>query len=83
MSPDETKPRSSLAVWLIWLIAVLLAIPTAYVLSLGPVHWLNEHGYLNERTKAILIGFYGPLSTAVLEWPWLQRFLNWYMSFWR
>jgi hypothetical protein len=79
MSDSETKPRSTLAVWLI----VACVLPVAYVLAIGPVIWIRECGYLQPATcELIELPFY-PLA-------WLRDYfgparvaLDWYLDLWR
>jgi hypothetical protein len=77
MTADETKPRSSLAVWLV---VVLLLLPVGYVLSIGPAVWLIKHGYLNKQVSQT---FYGPLIFVASLWGPMMRLLQWYAELWR
>lgn len=78
MADSETKPRSSLAVWLVLASAML----PLYVLSFGPACWLGTHGYLNGQANTILTFFYSPLAFLANNWEPAGRLLKWYASLW-
>ena len=77
MTDDQTKSRSSLAVWLM----VAASLLVAYVLSLGPAAWLTSNGYFSAKAhKAtywpiyVVCDFCGPLDGALgyYERLWLR-----------
>ena len=74
---DETKPRSSLAVWLI-----LICVPMAYALTIGPACWLSTHYVLGEQGAAVLKAFYTPLELVANSCLPLSRLLKWYIELW-
>jgi hypothetical protein len=75
MTDDQTKPLSSLTVWLI--LAAMLS-PFAYVLSVGPAIWMFKHGYLPEWVGVL----YLPLEFANNTLPPVKAFFDWYLALW-
>jgi len=58
------------------------AIPLLYVLSLGPVEWLYDRGWLPASTYDAFDVFYGPLEFLCDRWPWFREVLVWYERLW-
>jgi hypothetical protein len=80
MTADETKPRSSLAIWLT-VAAVLL--PMAYVLSAGPFVWLCSRGYIFARSQGWFEVLYAPLVLLRDNFELVDHALDWYLDLWR
>jgi len=73
---QRDRPRSSLAVWLA--VGVVL-LPIAYVLSIGPVAWLAQRGYVPHRVYGSI---YGPLYVIASYCEPIQDALLWYLHLW-
>ena len=73
MTDDQPRPRSSIAVLLI-VGAVLLSV--LYVLSIGPVQWSVNRGYLPSWTS----GIYSPLWSLAANCEPAQTALWWYLE---
>jgi hypothetical protein len=76
----ENAPRSSVAVWLI---AAVLLLPVVYVLSVGPMFWLHQHGGLSPVTDELIALPYAPLGWLRDKCAPFARALDWYLDFWR
>jgi len=81
---EPKKGRSEwpirVAVW----VGAAVGLLALYVLSLGPVAWLVDHGYISTATyQALVQVVYLPLTWVVGSSRWAQEFLEWYISFWR
>jgi len=76
MQSQQTERRSSLAVWLA--IAVVVLLPVAYALSIGPVQWLVNRGYIPEFVSFIYVPLW---SFAAICEPF-QTALWWYLAQW-
>lgn len=67
-----------------WLLAIVIAGPILYLLSLGPVTWLTSRGF--EPVWAIEMqlvdSFYSPIRAACEHFPPLRQALNWYTEPW-
>ena len=65
--------------WIIALAVMLLLYP----LSIGPLSWLYENGYLSEST-GLFLGrtVYAPLSWLIGSNNWCLELYMWYLSFW-
>jgi len=79
MAGYQQRPRSSLAVWLI----VAVIFPGAYVLSVGPMVWLYEHGRRSPPTAELIALPYAPLDWLRDNCTPFARALDWYTNFWR
>jgi hypothetical protein len=72
------EQRSRLPAVVVLLVAALLA-PLAYVLSVGPVAWLIDGGYIDpDRGEAA----YLPLRLISEQSSTFARFLEWYADWW-
>ncbi len=79
MSQDAKEDRKSFA-WGILLLAMLIFYP----LSLGPVVWMAENGYLgNSGIRVFVQIVYFPLQWFYESNESVEKLLDWYMSFWR
>ena len=64
-------------------IAVAVALASVfYVLSMGPLLWLSDHGYLSDSVRQFLSRVYEPLWVVASYVPPLKQFLHWYVSLW-
>ena len=61
-------------------VVVLLAL---YVLSLGPMVWLNDNGYLSDESGSVFEMVYLPLDILYNEFAWVESILDAYMDLWR
>jgi hypothetical protein len=59
---------------------VLIGLAAIYVLSVGPITWLDDHGYLPQPAGTFFVYFYAPLFAAGRYLPALQHLLDWYVS---
>ena len=55
--------------------ALMRAVPVLYFLSVGPVLWLDWHGYMSRGGT-----FYAPLQWAADHCEPFNRALHWYMG---
>jgi hypothetical protein len=69
------------AVRFVLLGVVLIGLVALYVLSVGPITWLDDHGYLPPAAGQFFVYFYAPLFTAAGYLPALRYCLDWYVSF--
>lgn len=73
--------------WAFWLVLALVALPVAYVLSLGPFEWAQEHGYVGNGgivSEKAYVAYTAPARFAVLNGP--RPFglaMLWYADWWR
>ena len=65
-----------------WSLIVVVVLPFAYVLSMGPLLWLANHGYLPIGVRRFLSNVYAPLWVVASYLRPLKDFLHWYMSLW-
>ncbi len=62
--------------------AILILLPVFYVLSIGPMAWLDSKGLFSETTHTVLECFYFPLALAVenevpIVGPALMNYVEW------
>ena len=76
-SERDQRKSSSLTVWLI---AAVVMLPIAYVLSLGPAIWLYEHSVPLQPYIAVC---YWPIESLAMICEPLGKVLDWYVSLWR
>ena len=61
--------------------AILVALPVLYVLSIGPVVWLDSKNQFSEPTRTVLECFYFPVGLAVeSDVPFLGSALEAYVD---
>ncbi len=72
---DETKVEQ--VDWRIQLGAPLVVF-ALYVLSVGPVAWLDEHDVIPDSTRIV----YAPLGLLVKGSEAFLSAMEWYLSFW-
>jgi hypothetical protein len=72
----EKRTRNS---WPLWIIVILLS-PSLYVLSVGPVLWIANHGHL--WLGEALEGFYAPLVWVAGQWRLTDYALKMYIAWW-
>jgi len=79
MTTGKRKPNA--AFWLCSAVVVIVAIPPAYLLALGPIYWLRSHDCIAaEAWRACLLPlYYVDLCNSE---HWFVRFLNDYLSWW-
>lgn len=77
-----TASRSSGTVVVVVSVALLCLLPTVYVLSIGPVVWLDARGYVDTSEQSPLFAFYWPLIWLSLQSDTTQAILTWYMELW-
>ena len=64
MEESESKRRERAPIAVV-LIVVLLILPGVYVLSIGPIHWLHAHGYIDNATFGLIMKYvYKPVLYA-------------------
>jgi hypothetical protein len=64
------------------LAAVLLTLPILYVLSVGPVVYLQTRGVLEFKPGSAITYFYWPLQWAQIQCPPFLRLMNRYGRMW-
>jgi hypothetical protein len=82
-TPTSSGPvrRPSRAVRLVLLGAVLIGLIVLYVLSVGPVTWLDNRGFVPPSAGTFFVYFYAPLFAAGRCLPAIEHLLDWYISF--
>ncbi|MDB5340591.1 MAG: hypothetical protein JWN70_6210 [Planctomycetaceae bacterium] len=66
----------------IW-IAITLACLTGYVLSSGPVNWLQVHGYFPLALRRVVVAIYRPQTYIYHNGPMpVHDALRWYLDLW-
>jgi hypothetical protein len=75
-----TRSQTSTSHSLIW-IAVILAVPVLYILSIGPVSYLQATKSYTISPGSRLDHFYGPLGTAIQRAPLNEALLS-YVGWW-
>ncbi len=79
MNQDAKEDRKSFA-WGFLLMAMLIFYP----LSLGPVVWMAENGYLDNSDIRVFVSMvYFPLEWSHENNESVEKLLDWYISFWR
>ena len=63
-------------------IAVVLFLPVAYLVSSGPVEWLMAHGYVS-YDNPFVEAFYYPGELLMKYCPPLNHFVQWYLALWK
>lgn len=73
---DPRRSRSGM-----WIV-VLFTLPVLYVLSLGPVAWIESRfGPFSDGVRTVVIVFYYPLSLLFkYEVPGVEPALDWYVG---
>lgn len=80
MSNATDRPRSSLAVWVA---IVCIILPIAYVLSVGPVVWLRQSGYVAPAICEVIELPYWPLAWLRDHLGPAGDVLDWYVDLWQ
>lgn len=65
-----------------WAVAACIAIPLLYVLSVGPVNWLDEHECIDDWCYVALRKFYNPLTRVSRSGTPIAGLLNRYAWLW-
>jgi hypothetical protein len=60
----------------------LCALMSLYVLSIGPVVYLESTGVIEYPKHSAIVGFYEPLFWAGRQYEPLKEALTWYMAIW-
>lgn len=77
--PDTLRP-SRRGVW----VAVLLGLIVLYPLSVGPVNWIINRGYVPGWMIDTLVGpFYAPLTWLYFRNDTFRALADWYQAAWR
>jgi|GEM_PF-6314152 len=61
---------------------LLILVPIFYVLSIGPVVWLNDRNYIDVDENTAVLMFYAPLIYLHNYSPQLAAPLDWYVGLW-
>lgn len=78
--PDQPKKSS----WPYWLAACVILLPVFYVLSLGPIVWLQSREMFPQALMESLVIYVTPFEWAYMTAPaWLQGLLVGYVNIWR
>ncbi|WP_166824351.1 hypothetical protein [Thalassoroseus pseudoceratinae] len=80
-TPNEHTPRKRLSFGFIGFLALMFVL--LWPLSLGPVAWLYDHGYLSDETARMIGVLYQPLSWVFEASPLLEDAMMRYLAFWR
>ena len=80
---SDYKERSSGAVVIALALLVLLGLPVLYALSIGPIAWLANHGYLSQWLLEVLSVVYWPLECVAHSSEWTEQWAEWYIEFWQ
>jgi len=75
---NDRRLRSALAVWLV---SAIVFSPVVYALALGPLVWLNDHGYLGAAAGVVGL-MYSPLDWIYQRSPSAKAALDWYLALW-
>jgi hypothetical protein len=62
---------------------VLILLVALYVLSIGPVEWLDRHDFLPDPFREPLVVFYTPIILLHDYFSSCRQFLDWYVDLWR
>jgi len=76
MSEERKKPGV-----LLWTTVVVVAIPLLYVAGIGPLVWMQSHGYASGAIWDAAMALYWPLDSFTTE-PFAS-WLAWYADLWR
>jgi hypothetical protein len=80
---DKSNQRGGGTGVVLVLSAILLVLPMLYILSIGPLIWLDSKGTFNEPTQTVLGVIYSPLGLAIEnEVPVIAPALESYVSLW-
>jgi hypothetical protein len=60
---------------------IALMLPFIYAASIGPVLWLDEHGYITVLID-LRDGFYDPLRFVCRQFQPFQNLLEWWVCQW-
>lgn len=74
---DHKKPG-----WTFWVTASVAVLPVLYVLSSGPVQWMDSHGMISDFFRALLMVIYRPLRWIDRNSESFHIALKWYVSLW-
>ena len=75
-APDNNRERSPLVVAAV----VVVALPVLYVLSIGPVAWLQQHGF--DSGNQFLGRHYAPIHYLADHCEVFRDFMRWWISLW-
>ena len=73
-----TEPKKRRNDWMVW-VAVGIAIPILYVLSVGPACWVCVHTGTQFSSPPI---FYWPIGVAYNSFGPFHDFMRWYLCLW-
>jgi uncharacterized membrane protein SpoIIM required for sporulation len=79
--PEPDSKRRRLPAILI-AATIALALPIAYIFSVGPVHWLAAHGYIRDESLFLIEWFYAPLYFVAARIDAVNRGLQWWLLLW-
>ena len=80
---DKATKRGGGAVVVMALVAVLVVLPILYVLSIGPVVWLAQSGFISPSLGYPLEFVYSPLKWVADNVPIIGPAINGYVELWR
>ena len=61
--------------WAKWLLAILIGLPTFYVVSVGPACWISSR---TQSGDSMVSTIYGPLELVCSEFSFTKKAFNWY-----
>jgi len=77
MSDDHPKSRPTAAPWIV---VVLMLLPVAYALSVGPARVLVNSGVISGDTYRLL---YVPIALAYDQCRPIRQPIDWYIGLWQ
>ena len=76
----SAKRKSYADRWVAIAAILLVVLPPAYVLSIGPAIWLRERGWISEATSRTI---YEPVMFCVRRSSWAHGWVGWYANLWK
>jgi hypothetical protein len=65
-----------------WILAAFIVVLVGYPLSIGPMAWVAERGYLPEAAETPLEVLYAPLGMLAKHVPTFRYVIEWYLEYW-
>ena len=78
---DDNEQHSSAMARVALVLLIVFTLPVMYALSIGPVWWAGQHGWLGDESEWLFRLFYAPLFWAAENTP-LEEPLEWYVGLW-
>lgn len=78
---EASRTRSSAGVVIVVVILIVL-LPLFYVLSIGPVIWLEANNYIEVGENSPIVLFYWPILWSAERFAFAEAALEWYAELW-